>query len=175
MAAKKRAARQSSVLNRAVKAGRSALREAERRVPPDLRKQLERTFNDGQKAVHVAIKQVQTQVNRTARQADVDKVLKRLESLSKQVQEMARAAATTRQAPAPPRKAARKPATRKAAARKPVRLRLRSLRRRRGVLRRGVAPHRRRLRGRCRPHRRQALRRSESTRASPRARGCPGP
>jgi polyhydroxyalkanoate synthesis regulator phasin len=120
MAAKKRAARQSSVLNRAVKAGRSALREAERRVPPDLRKQLERTFNDGQKAVHVAIKQVQSQVNRTARQADVDKVLKRLESLSKQVQEMARAAAATRQAPAPPRKAARKPATRKAAARKPA-------------------------------------------------------
>ena len=42
MAARKRSSTQSKLLNRAVKAGRSALRQAQRRLPPDVRKQIER-------------------------------------------------------------------------------------------------------------------------------------
>jgi polyhydroxyalkanoate synthesis regulator phasin len=117
MAARKRASTQSKLLNRAVKAGRSALRQAEKRVPPDLRKQLERTIQDGQKTIHIAIKQVQTRLDRTARQADLDKAMKRLEALSNQVRNLA--ARTTSPAPAA-RPARRKPVTRKPAARKPA-------------------------------------------------------
>ncbi len=149
MAAKKRASsrsRRSGLVGRAVKAGRKALRQAESRVPPDLRKQIERTVKDGQKTVMSAVHQLESRVNRSARQADVDKVLKRLEGLTKQVQELARSAAssgaaratstrrraasTTRRARttvkkaapakrrAPTRKAAAKPAVRKPSARK---------------------------------------------------------
>jgi len=116
MAARKRASSRSKLLNRAVKAGRSALREAERRVPPDVRRQIERTVQDGQKTVHTAIKQVQVRLDRTARQADLEKAMKRLDELSKLVRNLASSAASG----AASRPARRKPATRKPAARKPA-------------------------------------------------------
>jgi polyhydroxyalkanoate synthesis regulator phasin len=115
MAARKRASTRSKLLKRAVKAGRSALRQAESRVPPDMRRQLERTIKDGQKTIHSAIKEVQTRLDRTARQADLDRAMKRLESLSKQVRNLA-----TRPAAAPARPARRTPAARKPAAKKPA-------------------------------------------------------
>src|SRR5260221_14591579 len=118
MPAKKRnASSRSKLLNRAVKAGRSYLREAERRLPPDVRKQIERSIKDGQKTVEGAIKQLRTRVDRTARQADLERALKSLEGLTKQVQQIARAAASRPAAPAA-RRTARRPATRKAPARK---------------------------------------------------------
>jgi polyhydroxyalkanoate synthesis regulator phasin len=126
MAARKRASNQSKLLNRAVKAGRSALRQAQRRLPPDVRKQIEKTVKDGQKTVHAAIKQVETRLDRTARQADLEKALKRLDELSRQVRNMAAAAAGARTASPATRKAAtrkvatRKTATRKASTRKPA-------------------------------------------------------
>jgi polyhydroxyalkanoate synthesis regulator phasin len=122
MAARKRASTRSKLLKRAVKAGRSALREAERRVPPDVRKQLVRTIQDGQKNLHVAIKQVQARLDRTARQADLDRAMKRLEGLSNQVRNLAArtAASATGAAPAARKPAPRKPAARKPAARKPA-------------------------------------------------------
>ena len=82
MAARKRASTQSKLLNRAVTAGRSALRQAQRRLPPDVRKQIDRTVKDGQKTIHTAIKQVETRLDRTARQADLEKAMKRLDELS---------------------------------------------------------------------------------------------
>ena len=121
MAARKRASTRSKLLKRAVKAGRSALREAERRVPPDLRKQLERTIQDGQKTIHTAIKQLQTRLDRTARQADLDRAMKRLDGLSKQVRNLAaRTAASATARPATRKPATRKAATRRPAARKPA-------------------------------------------------------
>jgi polyhydroxyalkanoate synthesis regulator phasin len=121
MAARKRASTRSKLIKRAVKAGRSALREAERRVPPDLRKQLERTIQDGQKTIHIAIKQVQTRLDRTARQADLNRAMKRLDGLSKQVRNLAaRTAASATARPAARKPATRKTATRKPAARKPA-------------------------------------------------------
>src|SRR6266849_3586647 len=123
MPAKKRnASSRSKLLNRAVKVGRSYLRRAERRLPPDVRKQIERSIKDGQKTVEGAIKQLRTRVDRTARQADLERALKSLESLTRQVQQIARAASSrpaTGKAPA--RKAAAKTATpSKAPARKPA-------------------------------------------------------
>ncbi|TMC73036.1 MAG: hypothetical protein E6J18_03730 [Chloroflexi bacterium] len=115
MATRKRASTRSKLLKRAVKAGRSALREAERRMPPDVRKQLERTIKDGQKTIHSAIKDVRTRLDRTARQADLDKAMKRLDALSKQVRNLA-----TRPAASTTARTRRKPAARKAAARKPA-------------------------------------------------------
>jgi hypothetical protein len=97
MATRKRASsrsRRSSLVGRAVTAGRKALREAESRVPPDIRRQLERSIKDGQKTLKIAIDQLQVQVRRTAKQADVEKALKRLEGLSRQVQQLARDAAS---------------------------------------------------------------------------------
>src|SRR5258706_498398 len=118
MPAKKRnASSRSKLLNRAVKVGRSYLRQAERRLPPDVRKQIERSIKDGQKTVEGAIKQLRTRVDRTARQADLERALKSLESLTRQVRQMARAAASRPAAPAA-RRTARRPATRKAPARK---------------------------------------------------------
>jgi hypothetical protein len=105
-------------------------------MPPDVRRQLERSIKDGQKTLRTAIDQLQVQVRRTAKQADVDKALKRLEGLSKQVQKLAvdmaargaarvsstprRASATAKRRPSTPRRRAAatgKPATRKASAR----------------------------------------------------------
>ena len=139
MAARKRASsrsRPSGLVGRAVSAGRKALREAESRMPPDVRRQLERSIKDGQKTLRTAIDQLQVQVRRTAKQADVDKALRRLEGLSKQVQNLAldvaargaarasstprRASTTTKRAKSTVKKratATRKPATRKASTR----------------------------------------------------------
>ena len=127
MAARKRTSTQSKLLNRAVKAGRSALRQAQRRLPPDVRKQIDRTVKEGQKTIHTAIKQVETRLDRTARQADLVKAMKRLDELSRQLRKMASAAAASAAAArtagptaATRKSAARKPATRKAAAGKPA-------------------------------------------------------
>src|SRR5882672_9941240 len=115
MATRKRASsrsRQSGLVGRAVRAGRKALRQAESRVPPDVRRQVERSIRDGQKTLKAAIDQLQVQVRKTAKQADVDKALKRLEGLSKQVRQIARNAATgaparsTRRAASTPRRTA---------------------------------------------------------------------
>lgn len=117
MAARKRASTRSRLLKQAVKAGRSALREAQKRVPPDVRKQIERTVKDGQKTMHTAIKQVQARLDRTARQADLDRAMKRLEALSRQVRNLAAGGAASA---TPARPARRKPATRKTSTRKPA-------------------------------------------------------
>jgi hypothetical protein len=96
-------------------------------VPPDVRKQFERTIQDGQKTLHTAIKEVQKRLDRTARQADLDRAMKRLEGLSKQVRNLAAGSGAStavarpvRRKPATRKPSARKPATRKAASPKPV-------------------------------------------------------
>lgn len=120
MATRKRASSGSKLLNRAVKAGRSYLRQAERRLPPDVRKQIDRSIKDGQKTVEGAIKQLRARLDRTASQVDLEKALKRLDQLTKQVQQMARTGSSRPAAAAKPRRAARRPAARKAVAAKPA-------------------------------------------------------
>src|SRR5216683_3001534 len=113
MATKKRASSRSKLLKRAVKAGRSYLRQAERRLPPDVRKQIDRSIKDGQKTFEGALKQLRTRLDRTASQVDLERALKRLDGLSKQVQAIARSATTRPAAPTPTRRAARRPAARR--------------------------------------------------------------
>jgi hypothetical protein len=105
MAPRKRASSRSRLLNRAVKAGRLYLRQAERRLPPDVRKQIDKGIKDGQKTLEGAVKQLRTRLDRTASQVDLEKALKRLDALTKQVQNIARSAtappaATTTRRPA---------------------------------------------------------------------------
>jgi hypothetical protein len=98
-------------------------------VPSDVRRQLERSIKDGQKTLKTAINQLEAQVRRTAKQVDVEKALKRLDGLSKQVQQLARGAAsrraatprrTTRKAAGPAKRAAGTAKRRAAPARKPA-------------------------------------------------------
>jgi peptidoglycan hydrolase CwlO-like protein len=116
MATKKRASSQSRFLNRAVKAGRSYLRQAERRLPPEVRKQIDRSIKDGQKTVEGAIKQLRTRLDRTANQVDLERALKRLDGLSKQVQQLARSV-SSRPASTATRSATSRPAARRKTAR----------------------------------------------------------
>jgi len=143
MAKKKRSSRSSSLVNRAVRAGRRALKEAEGRVPPDLRRQVERRLKDADKTARAAIKTLQTQVRRASTRADVNNVLKRIDVLTKQARQIAaggsgaksprrRAASPTRKSTSRPRKAAttsRKPAARSAAPRQATSTRRTSTRR----------------------------------------------
>jgi hypothetical protein len=106
-----------------VTAGRKALKEAESRVPPELRKQVERRVRDANKTVQAAIKEAQVQVKRARTRSDVNSFLKRLDGLTKQAKQLARGGATKRSTtPRATRKATttRKPATRKAAAKRPA-------------------------------------------------------
>jgi hypothetical protein len=118
MAKRKRTSQRSDLVGRAVSAGRRALREAESRIPPDLRRQLDRRLRDADKTARAAIKTLQAQVKRASTRADVNSVLKRIDDLTKQARQIARgagtrAAATGRRAATPTKRAATR--TKKAA------------------------------------------------------------
>ncbi|HUE67470.1 MAG TPA: hypothetical protein VMP38_04745, partial [Candidatus Acidoferrum sp.] len=70
-------------------AGRRALKEAESRIPPDLRRQLDRRLKDADKTARAAIKQLQVQVKRASTRGDVNNLLKRIDSLTKQARQIA--------------------------------------------------------------------------------------
>ena len=117
MAKRKRTSRPTSLVDRAVSAGRRALREAESRIPPDLRRQLDRRLKDADKTARQAIKQLQAQVKKASTRADVNSVLKRIDDLTRQARQIAggpasRAATTRRRPAATPRRAAPRAATR---------------------------------------------------------------
>src|SRR5256885_11930289 len=111
MAKRKRTSRRTGLVGRAVSAGRRALKEAESRVPPDLRRQVERRLKEADKNARTAIKVLQTQVKRASTRADVNAVLKRIAGLAKQARQIARgtgsrAASTRRRAATTTRRAA---------------------------------------------------------------------
>src|SRR2546421_6482811 len=94
MAKRKRTSRRSGLVGRAVSAGRRALREAESRIPPDLRRQVDRRLKDADTNARAAIKTLQTQVKRASTRADVNNVLKRIDGLTKQARQIARGGGT---------------------------------------------------------------------------------
>jgi hypothetical protein len=125
MATRKRTSRRSGLVGRAVTAGRRALREAEKRVPPDLRRQAERSIKDADKTARAAIKALQTQVNRASSRTDVNSVLKRIDGLTKQARQVIRGtgprqASSSRRAATRTRKAAGASARKRASARQPA-------------------------------------------------------
>src|SRR6059036_3448276 len=87
MATRKRTSRRTGIVDRAVRAGRQALREAEKRVPPDLRRQVEKRLRDADKTARAAIKQLQAQAKKASTRADVNSVLKRIDGLTKQARQ----------------------------------------------------------------------------------------
>src|SRR5262249_55058853 len=64
-----------------------ALREAERRLPPDVRRQVERRLKDADKTARAAHKQLQAQARKASTRADVNSVLKRIDGLTRQARE----------------------------------------------------------------------------------------
>lgn len=141
MAKRKRTSRRSSLVGRAVTAGRKALKEAESRIPPDLRKQVEQRVRDASKTVQAAIKEGQAQVKKASTRRDVNSFLKRLDGLTRQARELAkgtrrstarRATTTKRKAGTAARRTATKAKTaarstaRKAAAKRPAATRRRA-------------------------------------------------
>ena len=105
MATRKRTRRQTGIVDRAVSAGRRALREAEKRVPPDLRRQVERSLKDADKTARAAIKQLQAQARKASTRADVNSVLKRIDGLTRQARQVAGARARERLRPGVARRA----------------------------------------------------------------------
>lgn len=103
MGKRKRTSRRTDLVGRAVSAGRRALKEAEGRVPPDLRRRVERSLKDADRTARAAIKTLQTQVRRASTRADVNSVLKRIDGLTRQARQIARGAGSR---PAPARRAA---------------------------------------------------------------------
>src|SRR3984893_15219807 len=63
----------------------SAVKDIQKRLPPDLTRQLERSLSQGQKAIQSSLQQVQARVNRTASQTDVDRLTRRIDELTRQV------------------------------------------------------------------------------------------
>lgn len=100
MAKRKRASRRSGLVGRAVSAGRKALKEAESRIPADLRRQVERRVRDASKTVQAAIKDGQAQVKKASTRSDVNSFLKRLDGLTKQAKQLARGRSTAKRSTA---------------------------------------------------------------------------
>src|SRR5205085_4901802 len=76
-------ASRGTFINQAVKAGRDALRDVQKRVPPDFRKTIQATGRSFEKTVSSSMKQIQTQLNRTASQADLAKLQKKIDDLTR--------------------------------------------------------------------------------------------
>src|ERR1051326_41190 len=124
MPARKRAPSRAR-LNRAVKAGRKALQQAERRIPPDLRRQIDRTIKDGQKRFDATVKEVRTRVSKATAPGEIERAVKRCGDLSKQVESLARqltarTKSATRATAARRSTSTRRTATRRTATRKPA-------------------------------------------------------
>src|SRR5712691_5064405 len=60
------------------------LKDIQKRLPPDLLKQVERTVGQSQKTVQAGLRAIETQLRTTAKQADVDRLTKRVDALAKQ-------------------------------------------------------------------------------------------
>jgi hypothetical protein len=107
MGKRKRQPARDDLVSRAVSAGRRALREAESRVPPDLRRQLQRRLREADKNARAAIKQLQAQVQKASTRADVNSVLKRIDGLANQARQIIGGGS----APAPAKRATRRATT----------------------------------------------------------------
>src|SRR2546430_4357507 len=90
MATRKRTSKRSGIVGRAVSAGQRALREAEKRVPPDVRRQVERRLKDADKTARPAIKQPHAQAKKASTRADVNIDLKRIDGPTKHAHQVAR-------------------------------------------------------------------------------------
>jgi polyhydroxyalkanoate synthesis regulator phasin len=80
-----RKAKDGNLVDQARQAAGSAVKDLQKRLPPDLSRQLERSLSQGQKAIQSSLQQVQARLNRTASQTDVDRLTRRIDELTRQV------------------------------------------------------------------------------------------
>jgi len=93
MAKRKRStASRSGFINQAVKAGRTALKNVQKQVPPDLRRTIEGTGRSFEKTFSAGMKQIQAQLSRMATKADIDRLSKRMDRLEQSGRSTARRA-----------------------------------------------------------------------------------
>lgn len=109
-----------SRINQAVRAGRKALLSAEKRIPPDLRRQIDRSIKDGQKRFDAVVKDVRSRVSKANAPEEINRALKRFGDFSKQVEGLARSLTARTQSATSGRSARRTTATRRTATRKPA-------------------------------------------------------
>src|SRR2546428_13061946 len=74
-----------NLVDKARQAAGSAVKDLQKGLPSDLTRQLERSLSQGQKAIQASLQQVQSRLNRTASQADVDRLTRRIDDLTRQV------------------------------------------------------------------------------------------
>lgn len=111
-------AQSRSRINQAVRAGRKALRSAEKRIPPDLRRQIDRSIKDGQKRFDAVVKDVRSRVSKANAPEEINRALKRFGDFSKQVEGLARSLTARTQSATTARSTRRASATRRTATRK---------------------------------------------------------
>ena len=84
MATRKRTSKRSGIVGRAVSAGQRALREAEKRVPPDVRRQVERRREGLETMADDAIERALSRLRIPTRK-DIDRINERLDRISAQL------------------------------------------------------------------------------------------
>src|SRR3984893_4229281 len=91
-ASTRKSGKDANLVGQARHAAEGAVKDLQKRLPPELVKQVERSLERGQKAVEGSLKQVQTRLNRTASQTDVDRLTRRIDDLTRQVNRLIGAA-----------------------------------------------------------------------------------
>jgi polyhydroxyalkanoate synthesis regulator phasin len=90
-----------SLIRQARATAGNMVKEAQRRMPPDLLKRLETNVREGQRSLQAGLGQVQAQLGRTASKEDLERLSKRVDELAKQVERLSRAQAAAAPAPSP--------------------------------------------------------------------------
>src|SRR5262245_65727396 len=76
--------------------GLGFVKDLQKRLPPDLVKQVEKAVGQGQKTVQGSLQAIQAQLKNTAKQSDVDRLTKRIDALARHVEQIGRASCRER-------------------------------------------------------------------------------
>src|SRR5918912_608777 len=82
------ASENAGLVDLARKVTESVARDLQKRLPAELVRQVERSVGQGQKAMQASLRQVEARVSRTASQQDVDRLTRRIDELSRQVNKL---------------------------------------------------------------------------------------
>src|ERR1700738_1037600 len=88
----RKSGKDANLVDQARHASEGAVKDLQKRLPPELVKQVVASLERDQKAVKASLKQVQTRLNRTASQTDVDRLTRRIDDLTRQVNRLIGAA-----------------------------------------------------------------------------------
>src|SRR3981081_781348 len=94
-----------NLVTQARQAAGTAVKDLQKRLPPDLARQFERSLAQGQRAIQSSLTQVQNRLNRTSSQADGDRLTRPIDDLTRMVNRLVggdRGPGAGRSASAPP-------------------------------------------------------------------------